>query len=355
MDGSSVRKSATFPGGALSPRERACYTRPAFDSLPSVPDATLFLPSAPTDDASAPLPRLAALERLMARSAVSRRPCAEPAQWMCEAFGVARQQDWPAAPLALLADGGDPGAGYWLCATPVHMQVRRDQMLMMPPRMLVVAPEESAALVAALAGHFAAEGYEVHAPTATGWYLRCPAPPDLRTTSPDLAAGRPVDPLLPAGRDRLVFHRLMNEAQMLLHEHPVNDAREARGLPAINSLWLWGGGTLPQVATSPWPRVDSTRPLDRGLARLSGVPEGATGARAEPAGLHVTADGLALADLERDGAAPLLEALARGELDRVDIATVAAGEARQWRVRRADLRRFWRREATPAALLGEAR
>jgi hypothetical protein len=319
-----------------------------------VPDATLFLPLAPTDDASAPLSRLAALERLMARGAASRRPCTEPAQWMCEAFGVARQQDWPVAPLSLLADGGDPGVGYWLCATPVHLQVRRDQVLMMPPRMLAVAPDESAALAAALAGHFAAEGHEVHAPSAAGWYLRCPAAPDLRTTSLDLAAGRHVDPLLPTGRDRLVFHRWMNEAQMLLHEHPANVAREARGLPAINSVWLWGGGTLPAAATAPWPRVDSPRSVDRGLARLARVPDEPSGARANPAGLHVAADGLTLADLERDWAAPLLEALARGELDRVDIATVAAGEARQWRVRRADLRKFWRRGATPAALLAEA-
>ena len=29
---------------------------------------------------------------------------------------------------------------------------------------------------------------------------------------------------------------------MLLHAHPVNEAREARGEPAVNSLWLWGAG-----------------------------------------------------------------------------------------------------------------
>jgi hypothetical protein len=36
----------------------------------------------------------------------------------------------------------------------------------------------------------------------------------------------------------------MNEIQMLLHDHPVNQAREARGERAINGLWCWGGGKL---------------------------------------------------------------------------------------------------------------
>ncbi len=31
---------------------------------------------------------------------------------------------------------------------------------------------------------------------------------------------------------------------MLLHDHPVNEARERRGEPPINAVWLWGGGRL---------------------------------------------------------------------------------------------------------------
>jgi len=34
----------------------------------------------------------------------------------------------------------------------------------------------------------------------------------------------------------------VNELQMLLHEHPVNERRVARGLPPVNSVWLWGIG-----------------------------------------------------------------------------------------------------------------
>lgn len=310
-----------------------------------MPDATLFLPSLPQRDALTPSPRVAALERLLSRAYLATRPCNESAQWTCEAFGVARQQDWPVAPLSLLGEGADPGADYWLCATPVHMQVRRDQMLMMPPHMLTIAPDEAAALLASLESHFARDGLAFRAPVPQRWYLRCPGRPGLQTTSVELAAGKPVDPLLPAGRDRLVFHRLINEIQMLLHEHPVNVQREARGLPAINSVWLWGGGTLPESASSPWPAVATSRPLERGLAQLAGVPAGPLKDAASAHGLLMLADAdIALDALERDWAGPLLGQITAGALGQVELVTVQAGQCRQWTLRRADLWKFWRRD-----------
>ena len=36
--------------------------------------------------------------------------------------------------------------------------------------------------------------------------------------------------------------------QMLLYTHPLNDAREARGLPTVNAFWLHGAGALPAAA-----------------------------------------------------------------------------------------------------------
>ena len=68
-------------------------------------------------------------------------------------------------------------------------------------------------------------------------------------------AGKDVQPYLPAGADALEWHRIFNEAQMLLHEHAVNEAREARGEPAVNSVWFWGGGTRPAVPGRPFDAV----------------------------------------------------------------------------------------------------
>jgi hypothetical protein len=42
-----------------------------------------------------------------------------------------------------------------------------------------------------------------------------------------------------------MIRRLQNEMQMLLYTHPLNDARQARGQPAINSVWFHGSGAVP--------------------------------------------------------------------------------------------------------------
>jgi hypothetical protein len=53
-------------------------------------------------------------------------------------------------------------------------------------------------------------------------------------------------PNSPAARP---LQRLQSEMQMLLYNHPVNDARDARRQHTVNAFWLHGAGTLP--ATQP--------------------------------------------------------------------------------------------------------
>ena len=54
--------------------------------------------------------------------------------------------------------------------------------------------------------------------------------------------GRNVHDFMPAGRDGARIRSLMNEIQMLLHEHPVNRRRERARLLPVNGWWLWGFG-----------------------------------------------------------------------------------------------------------------
>ncbi len=54
--------------------------------------------------------------------------------------------------------------------------------------------------------------------------------------------GRKVDPYIKQSRQALPWYQLINEMQMFMHSHEVNQRRLVDGLPAINSLWCWGAG-----------------------------------------------------------------------------------------------------------------
>src|SRR3954466_4547484 len=71
----------------------------------------LIWPRAAYDDVARDLP-LPALTTLLARSTLERHDPISPEAWLCQAFEVERQHDWPLAPLTLALDGGEPSAGY---------------------------------------------------------------------------------------------------------------------------------------------------------------------------------------------------------------------------------------------------
>ena len=65
--------------------------------------------------------------------------------------------------------------------------------------------------------------------------------------------GKPASPYIEQSRQHLNWYKLLNEMQMFLHQHAINQDRELRGLLPVNSLWFWGGGSLPEI-------------IDRGLS-----------------------------------------------------------------------------------------
>jgi len=217
-----------------------CYTRQMLFLIPHLfPTAYLLKAAAP--DLSLP-----ALQSLLVRG--TRQPC--PAEGveaaLCAALGIERQQDWPLAPITLAVDGGEAGDAYWLRADPVHLRVMRDRIVLADGDALSLSRVEADALATAIGQHFGDDlrPLPLH---PRRWYLRFPAAPHLTTTPLSVAVGRDIDPLLPQGADAMRFRSRLNELQMLLHEHPVNQAREARGELPVNSLWLWGGGHQPAI------------------------------------------------------------------------------------------------------------
>ncbi len=102
--------------------------------------------------------------------------------------------------------------------------------------------QEADALAAAIGQHFGEAIFPRSRSTRNAGTAISRMRLDLATTPLSVAIGRDIEPLMPQGDDALRFRSLLNELQMLLFEHPVNQAREARGELPINSLWLWGGG-----------------------------------------------------------------------------------------------------------------
>ena len=61
--------------------------------------------------------------------------------------------------------------------------------------------------------------------------------------------GRKANQFIEQSRLALPWYKLMNEMQMFMHQHSINQNRLATGLLPINSLWFWGAGNLPELNT----------------------------------------------------------------------------------------------------------
>jgi hypothetical protein len=316
----------------------------------------LYIPDFFSADGLTPADSLAAAETLIARGRRKRMALVSPEAWLFGRFGVAKQRDWPVAPYTLLADRGAPERHYWMRADPVHLRVSRDT-LSLADSDFDVSRAESEALVETLNRHFGA-AMLFYPMRPARWYVRLERAPDMQTTPAAAARGLAIDESLPSGPDAMRFHALMNEAQMLLHEHPVNARREARGEPALNSIWFWGGGVIDAAKERPFSTVVGDDPLARGLALAAGIP-----ARALPkdAGSLLAAledEGLVLVvldapreaqlrerrtALEHDWFVPLLAALKSGRIGMLTLQLCGVDSLLEVETVRSDLRYFWRR------------
>jgi hypothetical protein len=304
--------------------------------------------------------RFPSIEMLLARSRRRNQAALSFESWLLKSFR-SKDEKISAGALTMLAAGRELGEGHWMRADPVHLQVMRDHLAVAPPESLDIAREEAAALCEALNRHFAGK-IEFEAIEPRRWCARMAQELPLAAESALAHAGRELAPAREIGP-------LLTEIQMLLHAHPVNAAREARGAPALNSLWLWGAGRAPAVEAN-WNSVAADEPLALGLARQARARQASLPAsaaawleRAPQVGRHlVVLDALrapaALEDLswyekklnvlESAWFAPLLDALRGGRIGMLSV-HVPEGAA-SFETTRGDLRRFWRRPRPLAEL-----
>jgi hypothetical protein len=139
-------------------------------------------------------------------------------------------------------DGIDTGDRAWGLLSPTHWQVGSDRITLADPDALALDEPTSRALFAAVVSLFEGDGCTLAYGAATRWYAAHPSLAALPTASLDRVIGRNVDRWLPAAPAARSLRRLQSEVQMLLHAHPLNEAREAGGQWPVNSFWLSGCG-----------------------------------------------------------------------------------------------------------------
>jgi len=298
--------------------------------------------------------RLPSLELLLARGRCTSGDAETVEDWLHDTFELG---DAPlaAGALTLLGANGEPGTCSWLRADPVHLGLMRDRLVLAPAAALGIQSPDAQTLCEALNRHFAPR-LTFQAVDAQRWVAAADGDVSVDAEPLLAMAGRDVSVAL-----RAASSALLNEAQMVLHAHPLNEARD---LP-INSVWFWGAGRLPEVPTKRWHSVSADDPLVLGLGRAAGarhrtLPASAAAwlDRAPEEGRHLIAlDALrapraleqtaecqeVLARLERDWFAPLLDALRDGRIGMVTIHVPDAAESLAYETVRTDLRRFWRR------------
>ena len=312
-----------------------------------------------------------ALHTLLARSRRSQRPAQSLEATLSDFFG--HPAGAPYAAFRLLgetANAPDAGDACWINADPVHLRFHQERLILADSGRFALEYAEAQALADELNRHLADTGH-FHVAAAGRWYLQL-ADRQLAGDfdAPPLSAvsGRSIERLLPEAGKAKTLRKLQNEIQMLLHAHPLNQQRENVGQMTINSLWLWGAGSVPERRATACDGVWSLDPLARGLARAAGVPVHPVPATASALFDHSAADTehlvvlddlldavhyengdayrTALLRLENDWFAPLRTALHSGRLNRLRIEAPSAYATLTWDSGRLDQWKFWRRPQT---------
>lgn len=182
---------------------------------------------------------------------------------------------WPLPVAALTREllAHDAGDALWLAADPAWAQPDINGARLMACGHLQLDHAEAEALAAPLREVFDEAGMQLLVSSADHWHVRLPegtAVPAFAT--PEQAMGEDLTPYLPAGAEGRRWRVLFNDLQVMLHQNPLNRARQARRLPPVNTLWLWGGGCLPQQVHSTLRGVVGDDLVLRALAERAGIP-----------------------------------------------------------------------------------
>lgn len=202
--------------------------------------------------------------RWLSRAALS--DCASPVDIIARvlsAAGLPPLEDGLAA-LRLWGQTGDRPTVWIAAADPVHLEARLNHVLLRTLGAAQAQKSEIRALIDFLQKSLGEGSGFAFALVGKLAYLR--GDEAIATAPLSAAAIDGLEPaaFMPAGAAASGYLRLLSEAQMCLHDHEINQRREAAGLMPINSVWIWGGGRAPQKTVRVLPPMFGDDPLLKG-------------------------------------------------------------------------------------------
>lgn len=109
-----------------------------------------------------------------------------------------------------------------------------------------ISTEDAAVLIEAVKAELQREGYEFYAGTSYRHLLIWKQGEVMDLTPPHDVLTERIGEHLP---EHPVFREMMEKSYEILKNHPINIERKKQGKNPANSLWFWGAGTRPALAS----------------------------------------------------------------------------------------------------------
>ncbi len=202
------------------------------------------------------VPKLPALQLLLTRSSTTTDGFKNYYQGVSALLGIKnQQQDHPTAAITVAADkklSRDDNKNYFIFAEPVVMKADRDSVVLLESLKPSVSDnslslDESKLLIDEINLHFSDEPWQLNITDQGDWYLILDSNHLITTTDIDDVLLNNAQDYMPIGDDARYWRKIINEIEMLFFSSSVNEHRVENNKPAVVSLWLWGGGQIPEL------------------------------------------------------------------------------------------------------------
>jgi hypothetical protein len=228
----------------------------------------IFVPSVCLSDATSLADRQREFPRLAwCLGAAARTPHDGPLEPLLASAG-GMPADCALAALTALHDLNDPSADL-LRSDPVHLHADPNKVLVYGPAQLALSATEADDLLGSLQQEFPELGWQ-RGVEPSRWYVRRPAEVAGCAPSAQWLNGRSLTPFMPLAANQRIWRRWLNDLQMVLHEHPVNQHRARAGRPTVNGVWWFGAGSPAVAGASSFTQMIGNDVLLAGLARQTG-------------------------------------------------------------------------------------